>query len=571
MLKDAFARELELLYALGIELGEAHPKLHPLLGRDADPGIAHLFEQVAFTTARLSRRIDDGLSEATHPLADALCPAFVEPVPPLALMSVTPSRSLKRPREVPAGMQLEARAAGGLVVFRTTEDVVLAPLAIDSVAIVGDARTKLRIALSSSPGVDLAAALPDALRFHCALPLAQALEFRAHLAAHTRRVLVRVQGQEDKPIEVARSIAPTVARLRAKTADPMAEAWERLTAFFLLPEAFGEVEVEGFDAVRAPAEGASEMVLEIELGAPVPRAIELDDTTLHLHVIAAECARPAMLTAHALDADAGMYALRADDGGTSIVSIARVSVLEGGVARVVSPRPLLPELDALGGKPLAYEMARAPDAVRGELEIRLCVTEGELPHMLAPSASLRVEALVYDAAKASAITGGETFSAASNAPVAATARVLGSVTRPCPPMLDGDRLWDLVTARRLDLFALSQAETLARLLALLNRPAAAGWPTALEGAETFRAIRAVEARELRTSDGGLLRDGLRVAITLDVARLGSLGTARLFGDALLSLFVAAASPHERVELEVRDARGETVHRTETMAGRRLGL
>ncbi|WP_449466706.1 type VI secretion system baseplate subunit TssF [Stenotrophomonas humi] len=136
-----YERELAYLRRYGHEFAERYPKIAGRLQLSAegsqDPHVERLIEAFALLTARVSKRIEDDYPELTDALLDVLYPHYLRPFPSCSIACFETdgvAAKLSAPAHVRRGTQLQSRAVRGAPCeFRTAYDVVLAPLAVQSV------------------------------------------------------------------------------------------------------------------------------------------------------------------------------------------------------------------------------------------------------------------------------------------------------------------------------------------------------------------------------------------------------------------------------------------------------
>ena len=175
-----YNQELLYLTRLGAEFAEQHPAAAGRLRMSADtvedPHVSRLMQGVAFLNARIRRKLDDEFPELTNALLGQLYPHYLAPIPPMAIFSFAAERDLAEKRVLPAGSEIETEAvAGEACDFRTTQDVTVWPIEIESAALTGrplrgpvsprGCVSVLRLSLRCvAPEVTFAQLAPDSLR-----------------------------------------------------------------------------------------------------------------------------------------------------------------------------------------------------------------------------------------------------------------------------------------------------------------------------------------------------------------------------------------------------------------------
>ena len=93
--RDAYERELDILYERTAEFADEYPGLADRLGgllRDnIDPTVAGLLEGTAFMAARVQLKLDSEFFEFTAALLDQILPDYLAPLPSAALIEVAPA------------------------------------------------------------------------------------------------------------------------------------------------------------------------------------------------------------------------------------------------------------------------------------------------------------------------------------------------------------------------------------------------------------------------------------------------------------------------------------------------
>lgn len=132
-----FERELGFLKDAGREFAERYPRLAAELGMAGqagqDPHIRRLMEANALLTARIAKRLDDDFPELTEALLSALYPHFLRSLPPCSIVQFDAGEGAATVHGVvslPPGTEMVAQGAELPCRFRTTSEVVLAPLAL---------------------------------------------------------------------------------------------------------------------------------------------------------------------------------------------------------------------------------------------------------------------------------------------------------------------------------------------------------------------------------------------------------------------------------------------------------
>ena len=253
-----YNQELLYLTKLGAEFAERHPAAAGRLRMSADavedPHVSRLLQGVAFLNARIRRKLDDEFPELTDALLGQIYPHYLAPIPSMAIVAFGVQKDLAEPRSVRAGSEIETEALGGEVCrFRTTQDVALSPIEIQSAALtgrplVGPASPRgcvavLRLTLRClAPEMTVAQLAPDSLRFFLRGPSSEAMRLYELIFNDTAVVAVAESGRRSataavgfagiRPVgfSAAEGMLPYPAR------SPL--GYRLLTEYFAFPEKF---------------------------------------------------------------------------------------------------------------------------------------------------------------------------------------------------------------------------------------------------------------------------------------------------------------------------------------------
>lgn len=129
-----YQSELVALRELGKSFSEENPALAPFLAQEGlDPDIERLFEGFAFLVGRLHQRLDNQLPELTHSLMRLIWPNYVQAIPAMSTLKLTPSEGLTQKTTITRGTEVLSQAIEGVQCqFKTCYDVDIYPIAIHS-------------------------------------------------------------------------------------------------------------------------------------------------------------------------------------------------------------------------------------------------------------------------------------------------------------------------------------------------------------------------------------------------------------------------------------------------------
>lgn len=277
-----YNQELIYLTRLGAEFAARHPAAaaHLRMSADAveDPHVSRLLQGVAFLNARIRRKLDDEFPELTDALLGQLFPHYLTPLPSLSMISFVPQRDLTEPRLIPAGSEIDTEPVGGeRCRFRTTQEVRLWPLEIESAALAGRPVTGpgsprgsvavLRLTLRClNPAMKVGQLAPDSIRFFLRGAEPEAMRLYQLIFNNVLAVAIAHTSGDPQPLVLRPSrILPVgfdseEGLLPYPPRSPL--GYRLLTEYFTLPEKFLFFEIQG---MAAKLEGSSAGKFEIYL------------------------------------------------------------------------------------------------------------------------------------------------------------------------------------------------------------------------------------------------------------------------------------------------------------------
>ena len=307
---EYYEEELAHIRGLATEFAALHPGVAANLALDTvpcpDPYVERLLEGVAFLAARTRLKLDAEGGRFARAVLDALYPDLAAPTPAVGMVALRPGGQVATMRGghvVARGTRLVAGLRPGLstrAVYTTAQDVTLWPLEISAVAYhqdraalaaarIGDAgagraEAALRVTLrrAGGPLADLALDRIDLhLRDRAKAPTLFDTLFGAALGAAARPG--RPPGQP--PEALAEIAGPLMVGLRdAEALMPRTragfEGYRLLREYFMMPERFHFVRIEGLRPVVARA--GAELDIVFPLARPAPDLTDLKPADLGL-------------------------------------------------------------------------------------------------------------------------------------------------------------------------------------------------------------------------------------------------------------------------------------------------
>ena len=138
-----YERELIFLRRMGAEFANKYPKIAARLQLDEekieDPHVERMIEAFAFLSGRIGLKLDDELPEITESFINLLYPHYLAPIPSMAIAQFSfgsPNDKITSVQKLERGARLNSRPVDGTPCrFRTTYDVELAPIELESAAL----------------------------------------------------------------------------------------------------------------------------------------------------------------------------------------------------------------------------------------------------------------------------------------------------------------------------------------------------------------------------------------------------------------------------------------------------
>ncbi len=551
-----FDAEMRYLREAGKEFAEAFPDRAALLNLDKpgaqDPYVERLFEGFAFLMGRLREKLDDDLPELTEGLVSLLWPHYLRTIPSLSIVELAPDLAqMKSSAVIGKGFEILSRPIGPQRTrcsYTTTQDLMLRPLALDSVQLAQEPDGRSVIRLRFSPGaltnwsqLDLSC-IPLYLNANAAVAnaLHQALTLNAQM------LYVRFPQQQERQALDGRFVPKGFAdddRLWPK-GDSAFSGYQLLLEYFTFREKFMFVTLHGLEELNI-ASDAPWFELEVVLREPWPHAFALSTEHIRLHavpVINLFSLEADPLTLDPLQTDYLLRPMRLQDGHTEIYSVDRVTASKSSIREDYVP---FTSFRHKGGMmrdeaPERYFHTRLKRGANGlhdtwlilggegadedrlsldqGLSLRLTGTNGQLPRKALQSTLLDTPAQSTEAGL--------------------KVRNLCAPTLPCYPP-NRDRFhWRVLSHLGSNFLPmLDSAEVLRGTLALYD------WTGSELNRRRLEAIVEVRHHLVQRFEKGFLLRGVDIEVTLDANGFAGEGDISLFGEMLNRFFALYADIH----------------------------
>jgi len=191
-----YNQELSFLREQGAAFAKAHPKIATRLnlgpGEVEDPFVARLLEGVAFLTARIQYKQDEGLQTITDSLLRILYPHYTLPIPSFAVTQFKPCDGLDKSHVIQKISKLIITSPTGAdCTFRTCYPVEVQPLEIENIILKSDVNIKANISKNGNsiqPAADIKSCLSITIKTTNDIPLhlQQPKKIRFFISGETR-------------------------------------------------------------------------------------------------------------------------------------------------------------------------------------------------------------------------------------------------------------------------------------------------------------------------------------------------------------------------------------------------
>ncbi len=560
MFNKHYQSELTFLRAMGSAFAETHPESAGLLGgRGNDPDVERLLEGFAFLTARIRGRIEEGVPEVVHDLAELLVPHYLRTLPATSIVEFVPRQGALRGRHrVAAGTELLSVPVEGTACrFCTTADLDLVPATTVEEVVVDrsiGANPVLRVRLRAVAQVLPAVFGREGLRFfiHGELPVASTLVL--WLARHLRGIEVRSLAPGGGAVQLgagALSLAGFDPALPLLPWPRLAPAGYRtLQEYFTLPQKFHFVDVRGLDAAVAVSAERFEIAFQLERPPELPGPVARD--AFRLNCVPVVNVFPSAADPVSVRGPADEHLVRGAElppGHMSVYAVEQVTGIPEGAGARVRYEPFSAFSHAARDKGGAYyRLRRSLSPVDGELDTWISLSSpqdggpGPAPQTLSFAVSCTNRGLP------ARLKLGDVCRPGPTSPTVAGFRNIVPVSRPVRPPLGSDLHWRLIAHLATQRDWSATVEGLRRVLELYNFQELCDAQAGRANRLRIEAIQEMEATPARRLVRGSPVRGTRVSLRVDEAGFAGAGDAFLFASAIDELFAGRASLGSFTEL-----------------------
>ncbi len=546
-MKEYFESEMRLLQDAAQEFAEAYPEQAAMLNlkavKDRDPYVERLLEGMAFLTAQVRERIDDGVPELSENLLDQLNPALCRPFPSYTLVQMTPEQQASQTIEIKRGTPVKALNVGPSKVvceYSTTASLSVQPITIDDISVIdrvgGGTQIHIHIRKRSTfewPDLDFTE-LP--IHLHCDRALAYALyEAATHSQAQLKLSM------DNQPISCPARISPAMLEPEnclLPTGGRGHVAFSLLHDYFNAREKYLFLKAEGFNSKNWPGQGRL-LTLTIETPVTLPASHHVRRDTLQLNTVPAinlfkTQAEPVRLTGKVPD-----YPLKVDYSFADCANIYSVREVSGRNPETGETRHFRPlqELSYRHPEDPTYSThTRTTGAGRRRTYISVTGVKPKIQEVLSVDVLASNESYPRQYLELGELN--ELVSEVSkDVEVSNISRPSKMVT---PPAIQ-DFQWQLISLMSLHLSNLGDVDHFQTLLSLFD------WSDQVENQNRIKAIESVNSEVKHRIRRGVLVQGLQITLEVKESGFSSQSDLYLFGTVLHHFFTAYANLTEYVE------------------------
>lgn len=565
---EYYQRECAYLLEVGHEFGKRHSDASRLVSRSKNPYAERILEGVAFLTAKINERIDNGFSEAVEPILEMVAPHFLAPVPSCSVLAFEPALSSSRAAKILVQGTQVASAPNRekerpACVFRTTRPTTLLPLKIRGAnyELQRDNSARLTIDLETHEAGRIA--LQKAGRVELFVNGGPLLASTLLLALDQHCTRVSLCETQDSGQVQRKSLGRNPLRLSGFDSERQVLPWSQgsclrshrmIAEYAILPEAFHFFELSGFEALTIEKDRFS---LEFEFESPPEITGNILETTFRLH-----CAPIVNLFEVASDpvrisALSSSRVIRAQGLGPHDMEVFDVHSVQaqpdgGGPSEEVEPYFRFGQRSRASEDKPNYALLRRASPVDGGLDttMQFCNWTPENWRRGGATRIVSMELRCTNRHHPRALGIGEICHQPKRGrKVPCSFRNLVAPTVPVRIGTRSQLQWRLAAVMSLRRSNLQDAKQLAALLELYQE---LGMLSSRTGAQSSfaQAISSLSARPMVTPVQGEVWSGVQLELELDVGEL-ELGPAYILARLLNEVFAADVALNSFVQLKVR--------------------
>jgi type VI secretion system protein ImpG len=557
-MQQYFESEMRLLQDAAQEFAETYPEQAGMLNlkalKDRDPYIERLLEGMAYLTAHVKKRIDDGVPDISENILRQICPSLLKRFPSTCVVEFTPKSTLQQLEVVPKGTEIKSKRVGKLGTqcrFTTCYDTPILPIKLQSIVVTeknsggciielnfrwNTAHDKSTFDLSELPMyLHADPGLTHSLLHGLTLGTQQvSLKYSQKNQLHN----VVLGGQElicDRFIQTTDSILPNDGNTHP--------GFSLIQDYFLARERFYFVTLKGLNNFNWN-ELDDSFSVAIDTQVSLPAGSKLGASNIRLNCALAVNlfkteSEPVKLNAKQME-----YSLIADvtqPKEVQIYSIDKVTGFDRTTGNQIEYLPMyeMTSKPSQAKKHYFNETVRDPGTGSSHTLLQVLPTEQNSEHVLSCEITATNGYLPRQTMQHGDLcNGGNGFPAFVEA---------SNITRPTQCMPPPDRKyfqWQLVSLLTLKMSSLQTTESLQKLLSLFD------WSQRSENAKRIDGIQKISLEPTAKVIRGVFRQGVEIELQLDEQQYSSISDMFLFGRILHQFFTMYTAINEYVQTRV---------------------
>ncbi|MCI5165535.1 MAG: type VI secretion system baseplate subunit TssF [Candidatus Electrothrix sp. GM3_4] len=558
--KKYYQQELHNIKSLAREFSELHPAIASMLsGQSTDPDVERLLEGTAFLTGLLKQKLEDSLPEIIHLLTELVFPHFLRSVPSLTLIQFTPKSGLQETIKIPGSTALRsAKIQGTSCLFRTCFSCDVNPLRMISIEKDDVSSRNQSITLNLElTGGSLATWRPDSLSFFLGGSYTGASNLFMVLRLYLRRIVVRSgDGKYSCTLDSAMLKPGSLKRENSLQPYPGRSfgGYRLLQEYFILPNKFLYLELFGLEQWRQRGD-SRHFSITFELDKlPESIATTIGKDSFLLATIPAinlfrHEAEPILLD-HQLD-KIRVTPSMVDGRRPEVYSVDKVTGFSRGAVRKKDYSPQIGFGDQKSGGD-SYTLLHSISAVhnRPEMALRFAYPSGAESLI---EETLTVQLTCSDGDLSAELKPGDINRPTAETPELIDFKNLMQPTRPIDPPIAGDTLWYFLSHFSLNLFSLSDVNSLRELLRLYIFSHGRDRARIEANEKRINGIESYEVCPVNRLVRGVMMRGQQLHLIIQADHFAGIGDFYLFGVVLDEFFSEYAGMNSFTQLNITNS------------------
>uniref|UniRef100_UPI00405793D1 type VI secretion system baseplate subunit TssF n=1 Tax=Candidatus Electrothrix sp. TaxID=2170559 RepID=UPI00405793D1 len=558
--KKHYQQELHNITSLAREFAKLHPAIASMLsGQSTDPDVERLLEGTAFLTGLLKQKLDDSFPEIIHLLTELVFPHFLRSVPSLTLIQFTPKSSLQETIRIPGSTALRsAEIKGTSCLFRTCFSCDVNPLHIVKTEINETSSHARSIVLHMElTGGSLATWKPASLSFFLGGSYTVASNLFMVLCRHLRCITLRSgDGKDTCTLDPAMLKPGALKRENSLLPYPGKSfgGYRLLQEYFILPHKFLYVELFGLEQWRQRGD-SRQFSINFELThLPESIAATVGNDSFLLATIPAinlfqHEAEPILLD-HRLDKIRITPAM-VDGRRPEVYSVDKVVGFSRGAVKKKEYSAEIGFVDQKNGGN-SYTLLHSISPVHDRPEMTLRFSYPSDADSLAEE-TLTVRLTCFDGDLSAELKQGDINRPTADTPELVEFKNLMRPTSPIDPPIAGDTLWYFLSHFSLNLFSLSDVDSLRKLLRLYIFSHGRDRGRVEANEKRLNGIESYEVQPVNRLVRGVMMRGHSLYLKIRADHFAGFGDFYLFGLVLDEFFSEYAGMNSFTQLNITNS------------------